>query len=72
VYDLSGDAIVASFRTRTPADMSGFDAAKDTLRTTLLQQKRQAAATAYLDHLKERAHREGTLEVYGEKQPSRG
>jgi len=71
VYDLAGDAIVASLRTRTAADMSGFAAAKETLRGTLLQQKRQATATAYLDHLKERAHREGTLEVYGEKQ-SRG
>src|SRR5579862_225779 len=64
VYDLAGDAIVAALRTRTAADMSGFDAAKDTLRATLLQQKRQAAAAAYLDHLKERAHGEGALEVF--------
>ena len=69
VYDLAGDAIVAALRTRTAADMSGFDAAKDALRATLLQQKRQAAAAAYLDHLKERAHGEGALEVFGEKQP---
>jgi len=47
--------------------MSGFDAAKDALRTTLLQQKRQATVTAYLDHLKERAHRDGTLQIFGDK-----
>jgi hypothetical protein len=43
--------------------MSGFDAAKDGIRENLLQQKRNAALTAYMEHLKQRAQREGTLEV---------
>jgi len=67
VYSAAGDAIVAALQGRTPADMSGFEAAKSGLRTTLLQQKRQAAVTAYLDHLKERAHQEGALQIYGDK-----
>ncbi len=67
VYSAAGDAIIAALRSLTPADMSGFDAAKDGLRTTVLQQKRQAAVTAYVDYLKDRAHREGALEIFGDK-----
>ncbi len=63
VYSAAGDAIVAVLRARTPADMAGFAAAKDALRESLLQQKRAQAATAYLSFLKERAQREGALEV---------
>jgi peptidyl-prolyl cis-trans isomerase D len=67
VYSAAGDAIVAALQARTPADMSGFEAAKSGLRTTLLQQKRQATVTAYVDHLKERAHQEGALQIFGDK-----
>jgi peptidyl-prolyl cis-trans isomerase D len=67
VYIVGGDAVVAALHGRTPADMSGFAAAKDGLRATLLDRKRQAVMTAYLDHLKERAHQEGEFEVHPEK-----
>ncbi len=67
VYAAGGDAVVAALRTRTPADMSGLAAARDGLRQIILQQKRQAALTAYLDYLKERAHREGAFEVFAER-----
>jgi peptidyl-prolyl cis-trans isomerase D len=67
VYTTGGDAIVVALRERIPADMSGFAAAKDALRTTLMQQKRQAVVSAYMDHLKERAHREGALEIVADK-----
>jgi peptidyl-prolyl cis-trans isomerase D len=71
VYAVGGDAIVAALRERLPADMSGFAAARDALQDSLLQQKREAVLTAYMDYLKERAHREGALEVFAEK-PGRG
>jgi hypothetical protein len=67
VYVANGDAVVAALRTRIPADMSGLDAAKDGLRKTLLQQKKQATLTAYIDYLKDRAHRDGALEIFGDK-----
>ena len=67
VYVASGDAIVAALRERLPADMSGLAAAKDALHDSLLQQKRQAVLTAYMDYLKERAHREGALDIFGDK-----
>ncbi|HZR80848.1 MAG TPA: SurA N-terminal domain-containing protein [Candidatus Binatia bacterium] len=63
VYAAGGDTIVAALRTRTPADMAGFPAAKDALRESTLQQKRGSVMTAYIDYLKERATREGALEV---------
>jgi peptidyl-prolyl cis-trans isomerase D len=62
-YVVAGDAVVAALRERIPADMEGFAAAKDSLKETILQQKRNAALTAYMAHLKQRAQREGTLEV---------
>ncbi|HJQ84469.1 MAG TPA: SurA N-terminal domain-containing protein [Candidatus Binatia bacterium] len=62
-----GDAVVMALRSRIPADMSGLDAAKADLRKLILQQKRQAVLAAYVDHLKERASREGALEIYGDK-----
>ena len=67
VYSVGGDAIVAALRARTPADMSDFGATKDTLRQTLLKQKQRTLLTAYIDYLKERAHREGAFEVFAEK-----
>jgi isopentenyl phosphate kinase len=66
VYVVTGDGVVASLRERTPADQAGFAAAKDGIKDTLLQQKRNATLSAYMDHLKQRAQREGTLEVRGD------
>jgi peptidyl-prolyl cis-trans isomerase D len=62
-YDAGGDAIVAALRERIPADMSGLEAAKDSVRDTILQQRRSATLSAYMDFLKERARQEGALEV---------
>jgi len=64
VYVVAGDGVVLALRERTAADMSGLAEAKDSIRDTLLQQKRNAALGAYMDHLKQRAQREGTLEVH--------
>jgi peptidyl-prolyl cis-trans isomerase D len=63
VYAAGADSIVAALRARTPADMAGFAAARNALQETLLQQKRVQAVTAYLSFLKERARRDGALEV---------
>jgi peptidyl-prolyl cis-trans isomerase D len=63
VYSVGGDAVVAALRTREPADMAGFAAAKDGLRDSLLQQKRAAVVGDYMNYLKQRAQRDGALEV---------
>jgi peptidyl-prolyl cis-trans isomerase D len=63
VYVASGDAVVAALRERLPADMAGFDAEKKTLTESILQQRRNAAFTAYMTFLKQRAQRDGELEV---------
>ena len=68
-YTTGGDAIVAALRARTPADMAGFEGARDKLRETLLKQKHAAVWTAYVDHLKERAQREGALDVHNDLLP---
>jgi len=64
LYSAGGDAIVAALRTRTPADMAGFEGAKDKLREQLQRQKHEAVLTAYMSYLKERAQREGALDVH--------
>src|SRR3989454_7979038 len=69
VYRTGGDAIVAALRARTPADMAGFEGAKEKLRETLLKQKRDAMLTAYVDYLKKRARDEGALEVRADVLP---
>jgi len=69
VYATGGDAIVAALRARTPADMAGFEGAKEKLRETLLKQKRDAMLTAYVDYLKKRARDEGALEVRADVLP---
>src|SRR5581483_964836 len=66
VYTTAGDAVVVALREKKPADMAGLDAAKDSIRDSILQQKRQAVVRRYMDFLKERAVREGTLEVQGD------
>src|SRR5205809_928885 len=69
VYATGGDAIVAALRARTPADMAGFEGAKDQLRETRLKQKREAVLTAYLSYLMRRAQSEGALEVRTDARP---
>src|SRR5438067_515672 len=69
VYATGGDAIVVALRVRTPADMAGFEGAKDGLRETLLKQKREAVLTAYLSYLMKRAQSEGALEVRADARP---
>ncbi|MFN8543812.1 MAG: peptidylprolyl isomerase [Candidatus Binatia bacterium] len=63
VYAVGGDAVVAALKQRTQADMADFPSAKDGLRDSLLQQKRAGLLQAYMDFLKERAQRDGALEV---------
>lgn len=63
VYSAGGDAVVVALREKVPADMSGFASDKDRLGDSLLQQKRQTVLTAFMSFLKERAARDGVLEV---------
>src|SRR5438477_259575 len=63
VYAAAGDTVVAALRERKAADPSGLASAKETLRDTLLQQKRQAVVRGYLDFLKDSALRAGRLDV---------
>jgi peptidyl-prolyl cis-trans isomerase D len=63
VYTAMGDAVVVALKARTPADMAGLDADKDRIRDSLLQQKRGTVLTQFMNGLKERAQREGALEV---------
>jgi len=69
VYTVGGDAIVAALAKRVPADMAGLSAEKDRVLDSLLQQKRQGLLTAYVNFLKERAAREGALEVRNDSSP---
>ncbi len=64
VYAAGGDTVVAALRERKAADPSGLASVKDTLRDTLLQQKRQAVVRGYLDFLKDSALRAGRLDVH--------
>jgi peptidyl-prolyl cis-trans isomerase D len=70
VYTSAGDAVVISLLERVPADMSGFEAAKENLRKTILQQKREAALTAFMNLLRQRAQRDGAFEVRANASPS--
>ncbi len=63
VYTASGDAVVVALKARTPADMAQLESTRNTIRDTLLQQRRDAAVTAFMNELKERAVREKALEV---------
>ena len=63
VYTATGDAVVVALKARTPADMAGLEADKDRIRDSLLQQKRGTVLTQFMNGLKERAQREGALEV---------
>ena len=56
VYDGDGDAVVVALRERRPADLAKLDdATKDSLRTSLLQQKQQEALQAFMNDMKKRA-----------------
>jgi hypothetical protein len=63
VYAAGNDAVVMALKERIAADPAGLADAKDTLKTTLLQQKQQDAVQAFMNHLKERARQQGALEV---------
>jgi peptidyl-prolyl cis-trans isomerase D len=63
VYEANGDAVVIASRERLPADLAGFAAEKDTLRTQLLAQRRDSAFESFVSYLKERAQREGEITV---------
>jgi peptidyl-prolyl cis-trans isomerase D len=63
VYTAGGDAVVVALKARTPADPKDFETAQSGIRENLLNQRRQAALTAFMDHLKERAATEGALRV---------
>ena len=63
VYAAGGDAVLVALKERVPADMAAFASAKDGLKDSLLQQKRYAAYTAYMNMLKEQAQRDGALLV---------
>jgi peptidyl-prolyl cis-trans isomerase D len=63
VYAAGGDTAVVALRRRIPADMAGLAEAKDSLRESMLTQKRTATLSAYIDFLKERAQKEGALDV---------
>ena len=66
VYAASGDAVVVALKTRTPADMGELETARATIRDTLIKQRREAALSSFMNHLKERAAREGALTVHGD------
>ena len=72
VYTVGGDAIVAALKERIPSDPAGLADAKETIRTTLLQQKQQDAMQAFMNHLKERAQQEGALAVQADAVSSEG
>ncbi len=62
-YTVNGDGVVVALKARTPADVAGLEAAKAELKETLLQQKQQEALMAFMNQLKERAVKDGELEV---------
>lgn len=62
-YGVNGDAVVVALKARTPADVAGLADAKADLKEQLLQQKQQDALLAFMNQLKERALKDGALEV---------
>ena len=63
VYVAGDDAVVVALKARTPADMKDLATAESGIRDSLLSQRRQAALSSFMSHLKERAAREGALRV---------
>jgi peptidyl-prolyl cis-trans isomerase D len=71
VYVTNGDAVVVSLRERIPADPAKLDdAAKDALRTNLLQEKQQEALQAFMNHMKKRAQDARALTVQADAVPA--
>ena len=62
-YAIGNDVVVVALKERSPADPAGFEAAKAGVRDSILQQKRSGAMARYLDFLKDRARKEGGLDV---------
>jgi peptidyl-prolyl cis-trans isomerase D len=63
VYTAGSDAVVVALKDRLPADPAGLEAAKASLRDQILREKQQLALEQFLSYLKERAQKEGALEV---------
>jgi len=63
VYPAGSDAVVVALKERIPADTAGLADTKDALRKSLLQQKQQDAVETFMNYLKERATKEGALQV---------
>ena len=66
MYASGGDAVVASLKSRTPADLKDLETAQASIRESLLAQRRQAALSSFMSHLKEQAAREGALQVHAD------
>lgn len=65
VYDVSGDAIVARLDERTPADMTKFDAEKETLRERVRRRLQAAAVNRFINELRSNAQIE-VGQAYGQ------
>lgn len=71
VYEANGDAVIVALRERSPADLAKLDdAAKDSLRTSLLQQKQQEALQAFMNDMKKRAQDARALTVQADAIPA--
>jgi peptidyl-prolyl cis-trans isomerase D len=62
-YNVNGDAVVVALKDRVPADPAKLADAKAEIKETLLNQKQQDALVAFMNELKERAVKDGALEV---------
>lgn len=63
VYQVGGDAVVIALAARQAADAAGLEQARDDIRETLLRERQDLALDAFLAFLKERAQRQGALEI---------
>src|SRR5262245_3462194 len=66
VYTVGGDAVVVALKDRVRPDPAGLADAKDSIKSSLLQQKQQEAMQAFMDHLKQRAQQDGALAVHAD------
>jgi len=63
VYQVGSDAVVIALLDRQTADPAGLDQAREEIRQTLLRERQQLALDAFMAFLKERAQRQGALEI---------
>lgn len=63
VYQVGNDAVVIALAARQAADAAGLEQARDEIRETLLRERQQLALDAFMAFLKERAQRQGALEI---------